>query len=125
VIEYAGAIFLVVGFIVILKVSRLVEKSTQVIDISRQAIAILRDAERSDDDKEVAMQSHAKHLAGLFFLITLGGIAAVFAPVTVIWGLDRLGLVSLDGVLSVALSWPFLIATTVLIVIVLFVKRAR
>ena len=124
-IEYVGAMFLVVGFIFILKISRLVEKSTRVIDISKEAVAILRDAERSDDAKEAAMQSHAKQLTGLFFLITLGGIAAVFAPVAVIWGLDRLELVSLDAVLNVALSWPFLVATTMLIVIVLLVKRAR
>ena len=124
-IEYAGAIFLVVGFIVILKISRLVEKSTRVIDISKQAMTELGNAEMSDDDKEVAMQGHAKKLVGLFFLITLGGIAAVFLPIAVIWGLERFDLVSVDAVLNVALSWPFLVATTVLIFIVLIVKRTQ
>lgn len=124
-IEYAGAIFLVIGFIVILKVSRLVDKSTRVINISRQAVAILRDSEMSDEDKESAMQSHAKQLIGLFFLITIGGVAAVVLPVVMIWGLDRLGLISLDAVLGVALSWPFIVATTVVIIVALLIRRAR
>ena len=124
-IEYAGAIFLVIGFIFILKISRLVDKSTRVIDISKRAIAELRNTELSDDAKESAMQSHAKQLVGLFFLITIGGIAAVCFPIAVIWGLDRLKLVSIDAVLDVALSWPFVVATTGLIVLALVIKRAR
>lgn len=124
-IEYAGAIFLVVGFIVILKISRLVEKSTRVIAISKRAVAELRDVELSDDAKESAMQNHAKQLAGLFVLITMGGTAAVLVPIAVIWGLDQLALVSIDAVFNVALSWPFFVGTTVLIVIMLVVNRAR
>ena len=124
-IEYAGAIFLVIGFIFILKITGLVEKSTRVIGISKQAVAELRNAELSDDAKETAMQTHSKQLAGLFLLITIGGAAAIFAPFAVIWGLERLNLVSVDGVLGVALSWPFIAASTVLIVIALIVNRKR
>jgi len=125
VIEYAGAIFLVVGFVVVLKIAGLVEKATRVIDISKHAVAILRDPAMSDDDKESAMQSHAKQLAGLFLLLTLGGVAAIFLPLAVIWVFDRLELLSIDAVLHVALSWPFIIATTVVIILVLVVKRKR
>ncbi len=124
-IEYAGAIFLVIGFVFILKITGLVEKSTRVIDISRQAMAVLRSAELDDDAKESAMQSYAKQLVGLFFLITIGGVAAVILPVMMIWGLDKLGLVSVDAVLDVALSWPFITASSVLIVLALVIKRKR
>ena len=124
-IEYAGAIFLVIGFIFILKISGLVEKSTRVIDISKQAMSQLRNSELSDDDKEIAMQAHSKKLVGLFFLITIGGIAAVFLPFAVIWGLDWLGLISVDAVLGVALSWPFIIVTSIVIIVVLVWKRKR
>ena len=124
-IEYAGAIFLVIGFIFILKISRLVEKSTRVIEISKQAMLELRNPELSDDDKEIAMQAHSKQLVGLFFLITIGGIAAVFLPLAVIWGLDWLKLISVDAVLGVALSWPFIIVTSVVIIVVLVFKRKR
>jgi hypothetical protein len=125
VIEYAGAIFLVIGFIFILGITGLVEKSTRVIDIAKQAVTELRDSELSDDDKELAMQSHAKQLGKLFLLITLGGLAAVFLPLAVILGLDRLTLISIDAVLDVALSWSFLGVTTVLMVVALVIKRAR
>jgi len=125
VIEYAGAIFLVVGFIFILKVAKLVEKSTRVVSISKQAVAELRDAELSEDTKEAAMQSHAVQLLGLFVWITIGGIAAVFLPVLLIWCLDQLQLVSLDAVLEVALSWTFIIAATVLVVLALVINRKR
>lgn len=124
-IEYAGAIFLVIGFVAILKVAGLVDKSNRVIKVSKQAIAVLRDTELSDDAKESAMQSHAKQLIGLFFLITVGGVAAVILPVLVIWGLDQLDLISLDAVLSAALSWSFIAATTVVIILVLVIGRAR
>jgi hypothetical protein len=125
VIEYAGALFLVVGFIFILKISELVEKSTRVIGISKQAVADLRNSELSEDEKELAMQTHSKRLLGLFFLITIGGVAAVFLPYAIIWGLDTLDLISLDGVMNVALSWPFITATTVVIVVVLVANRKR
>jgi len=125
VIEYAGAIFLVIGFIFILKISRLVEKSTRVIDISKQAMAELRNPELSDDDKETAMQAHSKQLVGLFFLITIGGIAAVFFPLAVIWGLDWLELLSIGAVLDVALSWPFIVVTCVLLIVVLVINPKR
>ena len=124
-IEYAGAIFLVIGFIVVFKLFKLVERSTRVIDLSRQAVADLRSSELDEDAKEVAMQSHAKHLFGLFLLITVGGAAAVFLPVAVIWGLDQLQLISLDAVLGVALSWQFIVAATVLFIVVFFVNKAR
>ena len=124
-IEYSGAIFLVIGFIFILKISRLVEKSTRVIGISKQAMTELRNPELSDDDKETAMQAHSKQLVGLFFLITIGGIAAVFFPLAVIWGLDWLELLSIGAVLDVALSWPFIVLTCVLLIVVLVINRKR
>jgi uncharacterized oligopeptide transporter (OPT) family protein len=125
VIEYAGAIFLVVGFIFILKITKLVDKSYRVIDISRQSMAVLRNADMSEDDKESAMQSHAKQLAGLFFLITIGGLAAIFLPLALIWGLDYLNLISVDAVLQVAFSWTFIGVTTIVIVAALLLRRAR
>lgn len=124
-IEYAGAIFLVIGFIFILKIFGVVDKSSRVIEISKCAIADLRCAELDDEAKESAMQVHAKHLFQLFFIITIGCIAAIILPLAVIWGLDRMHLVSIDGVLNTALSWPFLIATTALISIALVFTRAR
>lgn len=124
-IEFGGALFLVVGFIVIFKVFRLVEHSRRVIGISKAAVTDLRDSGMSDDDKEVAMQAHAKQLFLLFFLVTFGAFAAVFAPLALLWVLDASGWISLDAVLAVALSWPFVLATSVVIVVAILVSRRR
>lgn len=124
-IEYAGALFLVLGFVVILKLAGLVEKSTRVISISKQAVAVLRDAGMSDDEKEVLMQDHAKQLALLFLFLTVGGVAAVFLPFGVLWAFDRAGWLSVDAILAVALSWPFIVATTVVIIVAFVVNRKR
>ena len=123
-INYAAAIFLVLAFIGILKLCKIVENSVRVIDITRQSIADLRDSTLDDDAKESAMQSHAKHLFGLFFLVTLAGLAAVFVPLAVIWICDYFGLLSLDEVIGVTLSWPFLVGSTVVIGALLFLKRS-
>lgn len=124
-IEYAGALFLVIGFVFILKIAGLVEKATRVISISKQAFAVLRDAGMSDDEKEILMQDHAKQLALLFFLLTVGGIAAVFLPFAVIWAFDLAGWISVDAVLAVALSWPFITATSIVIIVAFVVNRKR
>ena len=150
-IDYAGALFLVIGFIVILKIAGLVERSTRVIAISKQAVAVLvphieeekrRGGQASQAQakilmatvkgdvhdigkKENLMQSHAKQLAGLFFLLTIGGLAAVFLPFALIWAFDQAGLISVDSVLAVALSWPFITVTTVVIIIAIVVSRKR
>ena len=123
--DYAAAILLVLGFIAVLKVLKVVENSARVISITNRAVADFRSNELDDDAKETAMQTHAKHLFVLFFLITLGGFAAVFIPLAVVWGLDRLQLLSLDGVLQAALSWHFIAASTVAIGLILFAKRSR
>lgn len=122
-IEYAAAIFLVIAFIWILKISRIVENSARVVSITRNSIADLRNPALDDDAKEAAMQTHAKHLFGLFFLITIAGASAVLAPLGVIWVLDRFDLLSLDGVVGVTLSWQFLLASTLVISLLLFAAR--
>lgn len=123
--DYAAAILLVLGFIAVLKVLKVVENSARVISITNRAVADFRSNELDDDAKETAMQTHAKHLFVLFFLITLGGFAAVFIPLAVVWGLDRLQLLSLDGALQAALSWQFIAASTVAVGLILFAKRSR
>jgi hypothetical protein len=71
------------------------------------------------------MQGHARRLFVLFFLVTVGGVAAILVPLAVIWGLDRMQLLSLDSVLRATLSWQFIVASTAAIVLILFAKRSR
>jgi hypothetical protein len=123
--DYAAATFLVLGFIAVLKALRVVENSLRAISITNRAVADFRSGELDDDAKESALQAHARHLFVLFFLITVGGLAAVFVPLAVIWVLDRLQLLSLDDVLQATLSWQFILASTAIIAVILFAKRSR
>jgi hypothetical protein len=122
---FVAAGLAVVGFILLIKLLRLVEMSVTVIDIAKQALADLRDLELHDDDKEAALQRHALRLFGLFFLLTLGGAAAFLTPIAVLWGLERVGILSLDAVVEAALTWQFLTASTVLTIAFFWLARKR
>ncbi len=56
---YLGAVFLVLGFIALLKLLGLVERSRRVVATSRAAMSALSDKTLDDDQKEAAMQTHA------------------------------------------------------------------
>jgi hypothetical protein len=123
--DYVAATFLVLGFIAVLKLLKVVENSTRVIRITNQAVVDFRSSDLDDDAKETAMQGYARRLFVLFFLVTVGGVAAIFVPLAVIWGLDRMQLLSLNNVLRATLSWQFIVASTAAIVLIFFAKRSR
>jgi hypothetical protein len=125
VIEYFAATLLAAGFVVVLKACRVVENSVRAVSITNSAVEDIRSPTLDDDAKEARLQRHAKQLFGLFFLITAGGAAAVFLPVAAIWILDRLQVLSFDGVLRATVSWQFLAATTLLVVLIILAKRFR
>lgn len=120
-----GAIILVVGFIALLKVFSLVELSIDVIGLSRQSLADIRNPEMDDEAKEKALQGHTKKLLLLFFKLTSGGIAALLVPLALVWLLEQLDVLSLSEVMSTVLSWEFILASTILAIVVLRVKRKR
>lgn len=119
-----GAVFLVIGFVVLLERFALVSRSRDVIALSRNALATVRNPALDDIEKETILQSHAKRLFAHFFLITIGAAAALLLPASVIWLLDLAGAASFDDVMNTALSWQFISASAVLMV-VYFIYRAR
>ncbi|MGH8106403.1 MAG: hypothetical protein ACREO2_08785, partial [Arenimonas sp.] len=97
---FAGGLLVITGFVLIAKYLGLVEKSLQVVALSRQALAVLQNSALSDDDKEVAMRAHAATLARLFIVVTSRAAVALLAPVGVIWLLDARDLLQLEAVLD-------------------------
>jgi hypothetical protein len=124
-IAFTGAAFLVVGFIALIKIFGLVEKSIDVINIAKLAYADFQNQSLNDDAKEAALQRYAKRLFALFFLITLGGAAALALPMGLIWLLEQMGVLSLNAVIITALSWEFLLASTALAIVVFWITRER
>lgn len=108
----AGAVFLVIGFVLLVRMFGLVGKCQHVFDLVQSSMAVLRDPSLDDHARERALQSHAKQLFGLFFLLTAGAALALALPAGLIWILDVLRVVSLRAVLEMTLSWQFLTVTT-------------
>ncbi len=112
-----GAIVVVLGFIIIVKLFNLVEKSTKVIGIAKSAVSIVRDADIDDYQKEIAMQKYAKELFFLFFLITTITILAIAIPFSFIWLMERAELLTVNEVIDTTLSLEFITVTVVLSII--------
>lgn len=124
-ISWGGALFLVIGFLVLMKLFKLVERSRDVIRLSRHSVEVIRQSSLTDDDKEAALQKNAKELLLLFLVLASGGAAALACPLGVLWIFDRLGLLSLDSVLSVTFSPLFLAISGVAIVLALLLPTKR
>jgi len=108
---YGGALFVGLTFIALLKIFKLLETAPQVTAISTLAFRDLRDTQLDDEGKEARMREHARALGALFIWLTAGTLAAVGAPLGVMWLLDAAGMVSLKGVLEALSSWPLLAAS--------------
>lgn len=109
-----GGIFVVLGFIIFVKLFGLVEKSTKVIGITKSAVTIVCDTDINDYQKEIAMQKHAKELFFLFFFITAGSIAALAIPVGFIWLMEFVGLLRVHEAIDTILSLKFIAVAIVL-----------
>ena len=108
-----GALFIVVVATWLLLALKAPARVQQVLVVSTASMGHVRNPDLSDDEKEKLMQSHSLQLFGLFFTIMAIFGVAFLAPVVVLWGLDKMGLLSLDAVLAYAISIPFLVGTTV------------
>lgn len=108
-----GIVILVAGFAVIIERARLVPYTRKVIELSRQSVQALGNPALSDDDKERIAQSNTLAMIRLLGALLCGTLAALGVPLLVVWGLDRLGWLSLDDVLTSLARWDVLVAVSV------------
>lgn len=123
-IDFLGASFLAIGFVVIMQVLGLVRYAGSALTLSNDAMKVMADAALSDDQKERIMRAHTIKLFRLFIILTMGGLVALLAPLAVIWLLGRLNVLSFEGVTHAALSWPFLVGAS-LVAVALFVVMSK
>lgn len=119
-----GGILVVSGFILLVNIFGLVDKSTKVIGIAKSAFSIVRNADMDDYEKEIAMQRYAKDLFFLFILITTLSILAIAIPFSLIWLMAFAKLLSVNDVIEMTLSWEF-IAATIVISMILFMVSVK
>lgn len=112
--NWFGAVFCVVSFALLLHWVRLVERTRDVLAVSREASSVLHNATLTDRDKERAVQRGAVQLFRLLLVLLAGTAVCLFAPLAVIWLLSEAGFMSLDGVLATLARWDFLLAGSVL-----------
>ncbi len=124
-ISWIGAVYLVLGVVVLLRLFGLVEKSGDVVNVARGAFVVILNSALSDEAKEAALQRDAKQLLRLFLALAFGGAAAVLLPVGLLWVCDRVGWISLESVFSVAVSPVFLITIGALAVLALCFPRSK
>ena len=122
--SWIGAFILVISFIFLLKLLRLVENSLKVISIAKESVQVMKDPALDDLQKEKSLQKHSIKLFSLFFIILISSVLALTLPLGLIWIFEQFDLLVLDNILEVALSWQFILASTVLaIVIVRIIKK--
>jgi hypothetical protein len=121
--SYVGASLLVVGFLATAHLLGIVDLAASVFARSREALADLRNPDLDDDAKERALQGHAGKLFGAFLLLVLMFAIALVVPLGVLYLLDLPGWLPLEGSMDVAMSWPFLVASAVVITVAVIVLR--
>ncbi len=118
-----GAVWLVVGFITLVKILDLFRKSTDAIGVAKLAYADFKNPRLSDDAKEIALQGYAKKLFSLFWRITFGIMVALGLPIGLLWLLEQINMLSLNAVMATTLSWEFLLVSTLFAVVVFWIAR--
>ena len=109
----ALAIGVVVGFGGILVALQLPEYAREVSDRSRACPNVLQDANRSDRQKEEALQQQARRLFALLGILGGGSLLALGLPLGAVWGLGELGIGSFEGTWQMLQRWDFLAGTVV------------
>ncbi len=121
----AGAVFIVVAAVWLALALKAPARVREALDVSREGMTALQDRSLSDDDKEALMQKQSLRLFRLFFLILAVFVIAIAAPVVVLWGLGKLGVVSFDDVIRTSISVKFLVGCTLVGTLLAFAVRAR
>ena len=117
--SYAGAILIVLGISWLFLRLQLVERSRQVNSIVRQSAATTSDHSLSDAAKAKTLRRHSLALFGIFASLTYRLVLAVGLPILLVWLLAFTPLWSFDGVVEASLSWPFLAAGLLPILVIL------
>ena len=124
-IDWLGALFLVAGFLAIVRRTGLVAKSRDVIGVAGRSASIIGDRRLDDDAKERELQGAAKRLFALFVSLLFGGAAACLLPVGLLWPFDQMGWICLGSVLHVTISPTFLLLSTSLALAALMIRGRK
>lgn len=109
----ALAVLVVAGFVLVGRRVYLFRDARDAGQRARITLSVISDPSLGDDEKELRLRKESGHLFGLFAKIVLEAVAALGAPVAVLWGLDLGGVGSAPETLGVLMRIDFLAAVTV------------
>lgn len=110
--NFALALFVVVGFAAILEYLDLPHHARAVGRQSKASLAVLRDDSMEDREKEQALQKHARQLFRLLGILVGGSALALGLPLAIVWGLERMSIGSFWGTVRVLERIDFLAGVT-------------
>lgn len=119
------AVLVVVAFAVVVQWTGVVTRAGEAVRRARGSYAVVADRSLSDDQKERRLKEEAPRLFGLLGGILGGSALALGLPLALIWLGDRLGLVSLAGVMAILVRVDFLVAVTVVGILAAWWIRRR
>lgn len=114
----AGLVLGLLAFVAVLRALKTQQIASEVIGTSQQALGVLTDPNLSDDEKEASVRRAALRLFGNFLSITAIAIAAVAASALLVWTGAAAGLYTLNAAVDLAMGWPFILVSSVAIIIV-------
>jgi hypothetical protein len=111
--NFALAVFVVVGFAATIEYSDLPDRARTVGERSSRSLAILRNDSLGDREKEKALQSQSRELFWLLGILTGGSALALGLPLGIVWLLGQVGVGSFWGTMSILERLDFLAGVTV------------
>jgi hypothetical protein len=110
---FIGALLLVAGVIALMRMSGLFPRALQAVRLSRGAFDVINDPQLSDKSKESLLQKYSLSLLSSFLDLLIRGAGSIAIPVALLWLLEFAGVLSLEAVLDLTLSWPFLLGSAI------------
>ena len=109
--NFFGALLCVALFAVCLQRTRIVANTGAVLNQSKSAVSVMRDADLDDEAKEKAVQQGSLQLFRLLGKLIAGAVVSVGVPLLSVWLLAKTGLAQLDGIMAILMN-PWFIAGT-------------
>lgn len=109
----ALALFVVVGFAVIIEYLGLPDRARAVGRRSKTSVSVLQDDSMENTEKEEVLQEQSRQLFRLLGILLGGSILALGGPLVLVWLLERVGIGSFWGTLDVLERVDFLVGVTV------------
>ena len=117
------AIIIVALFIGIFRLFKIVPIAAEVLTMTRRVTAVILDSALDDDAKERAVRDASKRLIIQFLQITIRAAAALAVPTVVLYGVDWVGLASLEDIVAFLLRWEVILISTLAVVLISLVWR--